>query len=339
MITPAVTIVIDWTCMLVTYSIFAGRLWVRIRQNRKSMFPKWDTDIILGLIVAVATVALGANTWKNVQQLRADDSSSPAGEDSVMALKLLYAQSFIYYIIVWLIKAAFLSTFWHFSQKITRKCKIALYILTALVIATFILITLTMFLTCLPIQRAWSLGPDFCSPQQKIWNHSKTAAANIVTDLFLIGLFIAILRNLSFGTRERWGIIFFLTISAIPILAAILRVIIVALALRPTLDKPTPEDTSRFNGILYLASEIELTTAFIAACLPAFRGYFKEKKELRHYSQTSHEFHGSEHGGAKDRIGSSRREGDAEAWMDLDLEMVEAGSQDELWPPRERHGG
>jgi hypothetical protein len=224
---------------------------------------------------------------------------------------------------VWLIKTAFLLTFWHFAQKITRRCKIALYILTALVVATFIMITLTMFLTCLPIQRAWSLGDDFCSPQQKIWNHSKTAAANIATDLGLIALFIAILRNLSFGTRERWGVIFFLTISTIPILAAILRLIIVALALRPTLQDRTAAETRRSNDILYLASEIEATTAFIAACLPAYRGYIKERKEREQMRVSTQRV---------EKV-KKRETGDEETWAELDLEMEETSSETGLWPP------
>jgi hypothetical protein len=56
---------------------------------------------------------------------------------------------------VWLIKAAFLSMYFHFREKISKACKTALYILTFLVVLTFVVITLMMLLTCLPINRAW----------------------------------------------------------------------------------------------------------------------------------------------------------------------------------------
>lgn len=79
----------------------------------------------------------------------------PVCADSATAAQFLYAQSFVYFIIVWLIKAAFLSIYFHFRQKMTRACKTALYVLTALVVVSFLVITLMMFVTCLPVERAW----------------------------------------------------------------------------------------------------------------------------------------------------------------------------------------
>ncbi|KAF8250782.1 hypothetical protein K440DRAFT_131419 [Wilcoxina mikolae CBS 423.85] len=289
---PVVSIVIEWLCLLVTYGICGARIFVLWTRKRKSMYRKCDTEIILCLVLLVGTCNVSINTWKNVRLIRVGDgtTSGPRREEQLFQLKLLYAQSFIYFIMVWLIKAAFLSTYFHFREKITKTCKTALYILTFLVAASFIIITLVMILTCLPIERAWSLNPNyFCSPQQKIWNHSKTAAANIFTDLFLVILFLAILRRLHLGRRERWGVIFFLTVSAIPIIAAILRLTIIILALKP-LKPRTPAAVQRFYDVLYLASEIEVTTAFIAACLPAMRVFVREKRETRQYSRTSNEY-------------------------------------------------
>lgn len=56
---------------------------------------------------------------------------------------------------VWLIKAAFLSTYFHFRGKISKGCRYALYVLTALVAISFVVITLMMFLICRPLERAW----------------------------------------------------------------------------------------------------------------------------------------------------------------------------------------
>lgn len=142
-----------------------------------------------------------------------------------------------------------------------------------------------------------SLGRDSCSPQSKIWNHSKTAACNILTDLFLIGLFLAILRRLHLGRRERWGVIFFLTVSAVPVLAAILRLVIIVAALKRAGAQVPPAqrevDVRRFQDVLYLASEVEVTTAFIAACLPAMRALFRQKHETRQYANSANEYKAS----------------------------------------------
>jgi hypothetical protein len=92
----------------------------------------------------------------------------------------------------------------------------------------------------------------------------------------VIGLFLAILRTLHLGRQERCGVVIFLTISAIPVLAAILRLAIVIVALRPAGEKQNPQ---RFQEILYLASQIEVTTAFIAACLPAMRVFVRQREE------------------------------------------------------------
>ena len=51
----------------------------------------------------------------------------------------------------------------------------------------------------------------------------------------------------------------------------------------------TAAQEKRFGDTLYLASEIEVTTAFIAACLPAMRIFFRKKKERKLYSQASRE--------------------------------------------------
>ena len=72
-----------------------------------------------------------------------------------MCLKIIFAQSFIYIVIVWLIKAAFISTYFHFRHKMKWSCKMALYIITACVVGTFLTVTLMMFVTCLPLHRIW----------------------------------------------------------------------------------------------------------------------------------------------------------------------------------------
>jgi len=193
----------------------------------------------------------------------------------------------------------------------------------------------------------------FCSPQEKIWNHSKTAAANILTDLFLVALFLVILRRLQLRRRERWGVVFFLMVSAIPILAAILRLTIIIRAMKP-LRHRTMNDLKKFYDILYLASEIEVTTAFIAACLPGMRVFLREKKDSRRqYSMASNEYRG----GNKAPPGTPRtprpqtprsvfldtsrdsssdgsqgfKWGNVYAHNDIDLET--RGSRTGLWPP------
>ena len=129
--------------------------------------------------------------------------------------------------------------------------------------------------------------------------HTKAAAANIITNLActssllsppstyltplttippVIGLFIAIFRTLHLGARERWGIICFLCISTIPVIAACLRLVVIIISFRTS---RTRGEIQRFNDILYLASEMELTTAFIAACLPAMRVFLREKREAK----------------------------------------------------------
>lgn len=197
------------------------------------------------------------------------------------------------------------------------------------------------------------MDTDFCSPQQKIWNHCKTAAANIVTDLFrkptliclhdisvpnvsaVIGLFLAILRTLHLGRRERWGVVIFLTISAVPVLAAILRLIIIVLALQQTIEDRDPKEVQHFKEILYLTSQVELTTAFIAACLPAMRVFITDRKEKQQYRAASLEYKGVlrspqpafVHAGMLSGTGTH----DESCWED-DIEL-DVGSDTGLYPP------
>jgi hypothetical protein len=96
MISPTVTMVVDWTCVLFTFAIFAGRLWVRFtHRNHKQRFAKYDTEIILGVVMVVATAAVCVNTWKNVQLLRFErttgiDVRTPnVRSEAVLTLKVI----------------------------------------------------------------------------------------------------------------------------------------------------------------------------------------------------------------------------------------------------------
>ncbi|KAI5802089.1 hypothetical protein FPQ18DRAFT_312966 [Pyronema domesticum] len=299
MISPATSLAIDWTCLAVTISIGAARLYIQFTRAKRREISHYDTELILILVFVLGLASVGANTSKNIKLIKLGNSPYIDSEsEEIMTRKFLFAQSFIYYIMIWLIKTAFLTTYFHFRATIRPILKRILYLLTLFVILTFITVILVMLLTCRPLSRAWSIGPDFCSPQQKIWSHSKTAAANILTDAALMALFIAILKDLHLGRRERWGVIIFLCISAIPIFAAVLRLVIVILALDGKERERSKMDVQRFNNILYLASEVEITTAFVAACLPAMRVFFRRKYEERFYSGREGSVRGSLGGSA-----------------------------------------
>lgn len=81
-----------------------------------------------------------------------------------------------------------------------------------------------------------------------------------------------------------------------PVLAAILRLVVIVAALKQPPSRLSAaqqgEDVKRFQDVLFLASEVEVTTAFIAACLPAMRALFHQKHETRQCAN-SHEGKGA----------------------------------------------
>lgn len=82
-----------------------------------------------------------------------------------------------------------------------------------------------------------------------------------------------------------------------PVLAAILRLVVIVAALKQPPGRLSAaqqgDEVKRFQDVLYLASEVEVTTAFIAACLPAMRALFRQKHETRQYANSHKEGKGS----------------------------------------------
>lgn len=81
------------------------------------------------------------------------------------------------------------------------------------------------------------------------------------------------------------GVIVFLCIASVPVIAATLRLIVVAVALNSFNTSPTLPQQQKFNDTLYLSSQIEIASAFFAACLPAMRVFFRQKRERRRSSK------------------------------------------------------
>ena len=80
MISPGLTITIDWLCLLLTYVIYGLRLAIRCSRKKKET-AKYHTEVILFLVLAVATGSVSVNTWKNARLIRVGRSShSPENE-------------------------------------------------------------------------------------------------------------------------------------------------------------------------------------------------------------------------------------------------------------------
>lgn len=91
MLSPVASIVVEWLCLLVAYSICIARILVLWTRKRKSMFAQYDTEVILCLVLVVATCNAGLDTWKNVRLIRVDDgtaSQSRRNAEQIFALKV-----------------------------------------------------------------------------------------------------------------------------------------------------------------------------------------------------------------------------------------------------------
>jgi hypothetical protein len=77
MVSPAITIVIDWLCLLTTYLVCGLRLIIICTRTRKKIRSHYDTEIFLCLTLATATAAVISNTVKNARLMR--DGSGGSG--------------------------------------------------------------------------------------------------------------------------------------------------------------------------------------------------------------------------------------------------------------------
>lgn len=90
MISPATSLAIDWTCLAVTISIGAARLYIQFTRAKRREISHYDTELILILVFVLGLASVGANTSKNIKLIKLGNSPYIDSEsEEIMTRKVL----------------------------------------------------------------------------------------------------------------------------------------------------------------------------------------------------------------------------------------------------------
>ncbi|OJJ33425.1 hypothetical protein ASPWEDRAFT_43485 [Aspergillus wentii DTO 134E9] len=144
----------------------------------------------------------------------------------------------------------------------------ALYILSFVVAGYSFAIMFALIFACHPIQKSWdaSITDGGCIDQKSLYVF--TAAMNIVTDVFLIGLPIRTVTNLNMPTVQKVGLLLMFIIGCATVVTSIVRLAVIV----PFLN--TDDPTYKIS-MPQLWANIESNFIIICGCLPFFRQFLR----------------------------------------------------------------
>ncbi|KAI2627578.1 hypothetical protein GGR54DRAFT_652420 [Hypoxylon sp. NC1633] len=180
-----------------------------------------------GLAYSVGAVAHGlANNGMTDEQRVALSPDSEEYRIRVIGSKIQIAGWSSYSVLLWALKASLLVFYLRLTAGLARTYLIRIYIGFGLLLASFIVILMNLFLGCRPLHRYWQINPDpgnVCQPalsNQVIWVY---LSMNVITDLYLISIPVPMLWQSSLKPVKKFGLIILFSGGLFVVACAILR--------------------------------------------------------------------------------------------------------------------
>ncbi|KAF8462362.1 hypothetical protein BDZ91DRAFT_850601 [Kalaharituber pfeilii] len=258
------------------------RFWVQRHKERTA--ASLAADILLALSWVFVMGTEGVVIWQLLDIIKYRDAKihdphlHPLLQPKLH--KINFALVFLYYTILWMIKGAFIAFYFDLFPRygLNKRLRLALYGTVAFTIVTYLVNMLVHALHCNPIETAWAIGPENCNSQRYIPTLSASTFTNVINDIILMVLPLAVLRTLNLRRRDLFALSFVFLVGIITILAAIIRYIVV----HQTYTNPGEANNAekKINDIMVVMSWclIEAFLAQIAFCLPAFRVFLRNRK-------------------------------------------------------------
>ena len=143
-----------------------------------------------------------------------------------------------------------------------------LYGTTVVVIITYIIVLTIHFTWCTPVHRNWTVSLQEFPGTSSIDNLTTLTVGsflNVATDLMILILPLLIVKSFNLKQREKWGLCFIFAVGVMCVTASVVRYY------KMYVPFDHPPATVEGARVAFLWSTIEVTTGFIAFCLPSFR--------------------------------------------------------------------
>lgn len=257
--------------------------------------------------------------------------------------------NFLYVIALWSIKASFLVYYTTISQWSTKPLRIYIYLVDAIAIITFLIMSGLLLFWCKSPSDIWLTESQQCYITYQANIPLALFLLHLLTDLLILSLAILILRSIIalVPRRERNAILFMIVLASSTMSMAVLR-----FAMAKVVDpdyKVTPVPDSKYMYIVYtntdeegsrhrlnldtVASGFEVTMGLIAACLPALkvlvRGYLARGASEAGGAKTKGE------GGSGSFASSGWNDGSSMQWGSQNASHGSLGRREEMGGSRD----
>jgi hypothetical protein len=150
----------------------------------------------------------------------------PPSAYRILGSKLPLAAWATYFTALWCLKGALLVFYTRLTARLGRGYQIRLYIGTALISISYVVILLTLFLSCRPLHLFWQLNPDpgnICYAALSRQIVSTVLACNVVTDTYLLLIPLPMLWTVRMRLLKKSGLMLLFSGGIVVIIFAALR--------------------------------------------------------------------------------------------------------------------
>ncbi|KAI5795096.1 hypothetical protein EDC01DRAFT_71245 [Geopyxis carbonaria] len=279
-----------WAMSMTTMVAVSLRIWIRLTRGAKRLST---SDYIIGLCGALGPICSGITT--KINQLNAKEINNADVQNGAISRlqlsknetnfrgRLVIVVVLEYYILLWLLKAAFLAIYFELSYYLTKKLRHILIGIAVYCAVTFIVVMLSAILWHgRPFEALQQLS-QFCHESDfKYCGYGDTLliyfVCHISSDLMLMAFPLILLKKLKLCRREHWAMIVIVCFASLSIIIAMIRFAV----LNKTMAQP------EFGLHAHMWACVEEAVCVIASCLPAFRVFVRSQHE--HTEQSKYSF-------------------------------------------------
>ncbi|KAI1846217.1 hypothetical protein JX265_010594 [Neoarthrinium moseri] len=170
-----------------------------------------------------------ANNGMTEEERAALDPNSEEYAKRVGGSKTQVSGWVTYVLLLWVLKAAMCAFLLRLTERLDGY-RIRIYIGFGLIIATYIIVTLSILLSCQPLSNNWKIYPDpgrNCQPAVSLVNVLVTLAFNIATDLYLLTIPIPMFWAANIKTWKKVGLIVLFSGGIFVMVAGTLRCVLI----------------------------------------------------------------------------------------------------------------
>ncbi|KAI5776255.1 hypothetical protein EDC01DRAFT_683336 [Geopyxis carbonaria] len=277
---------------VVLFGSVALRFWALRFQQHRIWSARGVSDLAMIFVFVIWLYFFSSSVWVLSQQLRWRGSTDASLVPPLMlppktqasALKIFFVARYVYYLCLYAIKVAFVALFFETKRHMNPTARKLLYVTTATIAACFIFSMLITSLWCKPFASNYQAKPgeyELCSP----WHFSpmvaSTTAVNVLTDVMIMAISIAILKTLQLSRGEGWALGFLFFIGGITLTFSFVRLVLLVKYNAAIEDDPTGGSAFTLDDYGALFSETEVVAATLAGALPPMRVWLRRSQENR----------------------------------------------------------